>query len=56
MWPLFVKAVKIFFQDQLAMARDEQAVNIQGIVNGIGSQNFLDQNSNRLLGDADVSE
>src|SRR5438046_2870858 len=55
-WPLFVKAVKIFFQDQLAMARDEQAVNIQGIVNGIGSQNFLDQNSNRLLGDADVSE
>src|ERR1700730_11007010 len=48
-WPLFVKAVKIFFQDQLAMACDEQAVNIHRIVSGIGSQNFLNQSSNRLL-------
>ena len=54
--PLFVKAVKIFFQDQLAMACNEQAVNIHRIVGGIGSHNFLDQSSNRLLRDADVSK
>src|SRR6185312_6046507 len=53
-WPLFVKAVKIFFQDQLAMAGNEQAVNIKRIVGGIGSQNPLDQSSNGLLRDPDV--
>jgi hypothetical protein len=56
MWSLSIKTVKVFFQDQLAMARNRKAVNIHRIVNGIGSHNFLYQFSNRLFGDADLSK
>ena len=53
---LLIEAVKIFFQDQLAMAGNQQAVNVDPIVGRIGRQNFFDQRCNWLLVQPNIGE